>query len=166
MHFACTALCMRILCSLGFFPYVAAPVRAAVIKAVLDCGSVGLMNMSLSKNSVGVYQLSKLACIPCTVVFQLLFFRQGISAATAAALVPLCIGVGFATISDVDASLQGHSLIFLLLAMFSHWEGISPALHWSGVCNYLLILVVGKGSVPLWIGVGTSRSLLALLGLF
>jgi solute carrier family 35, member E3 len=135
MHFACTALCMRVLCSLGFFPYVAAPVRAAVIKAVLDCGSVGLMNISLSKNSVGVYQLSKLACIPCTVVFQLLFSRQGTSTATAAALVPLCIGVGFATVSDVDATLQGRSLIFFLLDIFSYWEVISPALHWSGVCD-------------------------------
>jgi len=78
-----------------------------MIKASLDCASVGLFNVALTKNSVGFFQLAKLSCVPCTVLFQFLLLRETISWATASALVPLCLGIGIATVTDMQATFEG-----------------------------------------------------------
>ena len=39
-------------------------------------GSVAFMNLSLAFNSVGFYQISKLACVPVTLILQYLMFKE------------------------------------------------------------------------------------------
>ena len=107
LHFFFTAVGLRILCAYGVFARSEARLGPALLKAALDCGSVGLFNVALAKNTVSVYQLAKVACVPVTVMVQLLVFGMSISNATTSTLVPLCLGVGLATVTDVSASLEG-----------------------------------------------------------
>ena len=60
MHFAVTGFGLRVLCALGVFEYQPAKIDLVLIKAILDCGSVGLMNISLNHNSVGIFQVGPL----------------------------------------------------------------------------------------------------------
>jgi len=48
MHFGFTAMGMRILCACGVFEYSRAAFQPALIKAALDCGSVGESMVSVS----------------------------------------------------------------------------------------------------------------------
>jgi len=102
-----TAVVLRMLCTFNVFTYKPADRMMVLFKALLDCASVGLMNVNLAKNSVGIYQLSKLSCIPTTVAIQYILFGTKISLETALALLPLCLGVAMATVSDVRVTVGG-----------------------------------------------------------
>jgi hypothetical protein len=58
MHFAVTGVGLRVLCAFGVFEYQPAKIDLVFMKAILDCGSVGLMNLNLAHNSVGIFQVS------------------------------------------------------------------------------------------------------------
>nr|XP_029122631.1 UDP-xylose transporter 3 isoform X2 [Elaeis guineensis] len=53
--------------------------RAVMGFGILNGISIGLLNLSLGFNSVGFYQMTKLAIIPCTVLLETLFFRKRFS---------------------------------------------------------------------------------------
>lgn len=65
------------------------------------------MNLNLAYNSVGFYQLSKLACIPVTIVIEYLLYGKSVSPPVLMTLIPITIGVGIATVSDVSVNLVG-----------------------------------------------------------
>ena len=75
------------------------------------------MNLNLNENSVGIYQMSKLACIPVTIGLQYLLYHQTITQDVAWTLVPLTIGVGLSTVYDVDANYLGT--IYAILAVLA-----------------------------------------------
>lgn len=63
-------------------------------------GSIAFMNLNLSYNSVGFYQLSKLACIPVTIVIERVYYGKTVSTPILLTLIPITVGVGFATVND------------------------------------------------------------------
>jgi hypothetical protein len=65
------------------------------------------MNLNLSHNSVGFYQLSKLACIPFTLLVQFLFYNQSVSRSVQVTLIPITFGVGYATVYDMNVNFVG-----------------------------------------------------------
>lgn len=46
------------------------PSSEAIKIAAAGVGSIGFMNISLNLNSVGFYQITKLAIVPCTLIVQ------------------------------------------------------------------------------------------------
>jgi solute carrier family 35, member E3 len=70
-------------------------------------GSVAFMNLNLAHNSVGFYQLSKLACIPVTIAIERVFYNKVVATPILLTLIPLTIGVGIATVNDVSINLVG-----------------------------------------------------------
>lgn len=56
--------------------------------------SIGFLNLSLGFNSVGFYQMTKLAIIPCTVFIQTSFYGKVFSTRVKAALAVLLGGGG------------------------------------------------------------------------
>ncbi|XP_021737947.1 UDP-xylose transporter 3-like [Chenopodium quinoa] len=87
-------------------------------KAVLGFGilngiSIGLLNLSLGFNSVGFYQMTKLAIIPCTVFLETVFFKKQFSRSIQSSLAVLLIGVGIATVTDLQLNALGSFLSFL-----------------------------------------------------
>ena len=61
---------------------------------------------------LGFYQLSKLACIPCTLLIQYIAYTQTVSRAVLITLIPISLGVGYATVYDLEINFIG-----LVLAM-------------------------------------------------
>lgn len=84
--------------------------RAVMGFGVLNGISIGLLNLSLGFNSVGFYQMTKLAIIPCTVLLETLFFRKKFSRTIQLTLSILLLGVGIATVTDLQLNVLGSVL--------------------------------------------------------
>ncbi|CAN8306055.1 unnamed protein product [Cochlearia groenlandica] len=80
---------------------------------ILNGISIGLLNLSLGFNSVGFYQMTKLAIIPCTVLLETLFFRKKFSRKIQFSLAILLLGVGIATVTDLQLNMLGSVLSLL-----------------------------------------------------
>ena len=52
-------------------------------------------------------QLSKLLCIPVTLVIQYFAYKSSVSNSVKLTLIPITFGVGYATVYDLDISLIG-----------------------------------------------------------
>ena len=89
------------------FAYKPAPLSGVFPLAMGSLLSVAFMNLNLSHNSVGFYQLSKLACIPCTLLVQYLAYSQTISRRVMLTLIPITLGVGYATVYDLEINFLG-----------------------------------------------------------
>ncbi|XP_010252081.1 PREDICTED: uncharacterized membrane protein At1g06890-like [Nelumbo nucifera] len=87
--------------------------RAVMGFGILNGISIGLLNLSLGFNSVGFYQMTKLAIIPCTVLLETLFFRKRFSKSIQFSLTILLFGVGIATVTDVQLNALGSVLSLL-----------------------------------------------------
>ncbi|KAI5679809.1 hypothetical protein M9H77_01036 [Catharanthus roseus] len=87
--------------------------RAVMGFGILNGTSIGLLNLSLGFNSVGFYQMTKLAIIPCTVLLETLFFRKKFSRNIQFSLCVLLLGVGIATVTDLQLNVVGSVLSLL-----------------------------------------------------
>ncbi|KAJ7959925.1 Nucleotide/sugar transporter family protein [Quillaja saponaria] len=87
--------------------------RAVMGFGILNGISIGLLNLSLGFNSVGFYQMTKLAIIPCTVFMETLFFRKIFSRSIQFSLTILLLGVGIATVTDLQLNALGSFLSIL-----------------------------------------------------
>ncbi|XP_010542682.1 PREDICTED: uncharacterized membrane protein At1g06890-like isoform X2 [Tarenaya hassleriana] len=87
--------------------------RAVMGFGILNGISIGLLNLSLGFNSVGFYQMTKLAIIPCTVLLETLFFRKKFSRKIQFSLAILLLGVGIATVTDLQLNVLGSVLSLL-----------------------------------------------------
>jgi len=70
LHFAFTVAFYRLLAACGAFEPRSLPHAEAFKVAGFGVGSIGFMNISLHLNSVGFYQITKLAIVPCTLLAQ------------------------------------------------------------------------------------------------
>ncbi|KAI8812861.1 hypothetical protein BJ742DRAFT_555915 [Cladochytrium replicatum] len=89
-----------------------------------------LMNASLTVNSVGTYQLLKLACIPAAAVLQYIINRRTLSYPTLLSLIILLSGVGLATVSDITLGALGLSvgaLAVLVTSLSQVWLETRPS---------------------------------------
>jgi solute carrier family 35 protein E3 len=117
LHFFFTFLGTRVLLWKEVFPYKAAQSNFIMPLSILSLLSVAFMNLNLKRNSVGFYQLSKLACIPVTLSIEYLAYNKTISRLVQMTLIPILFGVGFATIYDLDINMIGS--IFATVAVLA-----------------------------------------------
>ena len=132
LHFLVTALGMECLALLGFFSRARLPPLDSLLMAVFCIGSVACMNYSLSLNSVGFYQVTKLLCIPCMVAIQTALYGLSFSAKTRLSLLLVLLGVGLATVSDMELNAAGcvmGAAAVLFTAQFQIWQGDKQAAH-------------------------------------
>ena len=92
---------------MNYFTYAKAPIGSILPVAVGSLLSVAFMNLNLSYNSVGFYQLSKLACIPCTLFIQYLAYKQTVGSSIQLSLFIISLGVGYATVYDLSLNFVG-----------------------------------------------------------
>ncbi|CAN6451069.1 unnamed protein product [Victoria cruziana] len=69
--------------------------------------SNGLANVSLKYNSVGFYQMAKIAVTPTIVLAEFMLFRKCVSCSKVIALTIVSIGVAVATVTDFQFHLFG-----------------------------------------------------------
>ncbi|KAM7501719.1 hypothetical protein LguiB_000623 [Lonicera macranthoides] len=98
-----------------FFEHKPFDPRAVMGFGILNGSSIGLLNLSLGFNSVGFYQMTKLAIIPCTVLLETIFFRKIFSRKVQLSLTVLLFGVGVATVTDLQLNVLGSVLSLLAI---------------------------------------------------
>ena len=107
LHFSFTMVGTRVMLMIGMFQFKAAPMNGILPVAIGSLLSVAFMNLNLSNNSVGFYQLSKLACIPFTLLVQYVAYSQSVPKSVQLTLIPISFGVGYATVYDLNLNYVG-----------------------------------------------------------
>lgn len=90
--------------------------KTVMLFGILNGVSIGFLNLSLGFNSVGFYQMTKLAIIPFTVLLETAFLKKQFSRKIKFSLFLLLIGVGIASITDLQLNLVGSILSLLAIA--------------------------------------------------
>ena len=77
-------------------------------------GSVIFMNFNLAANSIGFYQISKLACIPVTLLFETILNRrqQILTSKMIFSLLSIIIGMGLVAVNEISFNFQGFIWAF------------------------------------------------------
>ncbi|KAK8509941.1 hypothetical protein V6N13_118487 [Hibiscus sabdariffa] len=114
-HLLVTFCSLHVALWMKLFEHKPFDARAVMGFGVLNGISIGLLNLSLGFNSVGFYQMTKLAIIPCTVLLETLFFRKNFSRSIQLSLGILLLGVGIATVTDLQLNFLGSILSLLAI---------------------------------------------------
>ncbi|KAK9682047.1 hypothetical protein RND81_10G047000 [Saponaria officinalis] len=112
-HLLVTFCSLHVALKLKFFEHKAFEPSAVLGFGILNGISIGLLNLSLGFNSVGFYQMTKLAIIPCTVFLETAFLQKKFSRSIQGSLGVLLLGVGIATVTDLQLNALGSFLSFL-----------------------------------------------------
>ncbi|CAN6463238.1 unnamed protein product [Victoria cruziana] len=112
-HLLVTFCSLHVALWMKLFEHKPFDARAVMGFGILNGISIGLLNLSLGFNSVGFYQMTKLAIIPCTVLLETLFFRKRFSKSIQGSLTVLLMGVGIATVTDLQLNALGSVLSLL-----------------------------------------------------
>ncbi|EEF32445.1 UDP-xylose transporter 1 [Ricinus communis] len=90
--------------------------KTVMLFGILNGVSIGLLNLSLGFNSIGFYQMTKLAIIPFTVLLETLFLKKQFSQNIKLSLFLLLVGVGIASVTDLQLNFLGTILSLLAIA--------------------------------------------------
>ncbi|XP_073031506.1 UDP-xylose transporter 2-like isoform X1 [Primulina eburnea] len=112
-HLLVTFCSLHVALWMKFFEHKPIDSQIVIGFGILNGISIGLLNLSLGFNSVGFYQMTKLAIIPCTVLLETLFLSKTFSKSIKFSLGILLLGVGIATITDLQLNFLGSFLSFL-----------------------------------------------------
>ncbi|KAL0341209.1 UNVERIFIED_CONTAM: UDP-xylose transporter 2 [Sesamum radiatum] len=99
-HLLVTFCSLHAALSMKFFEHKPIELQTVIGFGILNGISIGLLNLSLGFNSVGFYQMTKLAIIPCTVLLETLFLSK-------------TFRCGIATVTDLQLNILGSFLSLL-----------------------------------------------------
>lgn len=110
VHYAVSWALMAVLNAFALLP--ASPPAKSSLLSLFTLGfvmsfSTGLANVSLKYNSVGFYQMAKIAVTPSIVLAEFLWYRKRVSVLKGITLTVVSIGVAVATVTDLQFSLFG-----------------------------------------------------------
>ncbi|KAH9660725.1 UDP-xylose transporter 1 [Citrus sinensis] len=149
---------------LNFFESKAVDVKTVMLFGILNGISIGLLNLSLGFNSVGFYQMTKLAIIPFTVLLETLFLKKQFSQKIKFSLFLLLVGVGIASVTDLQLNMVGT--ILSLLAIVTTCVGQIAFIILSCLIavsvNFSTFLVIGKTSPVTYQVLGHLKTCLVL----
>ncbi|KAI4383798.1 hypothetical protein MLD38_009597 [Melastoma candidum] len=100
---------------LNFFEKKSVDLKTVMLFGMLNGISIGLLNLSLGFNSVGFYQMTKLAIIPFTVLLETIFLNKKFSGQIKLSLFLMLIGVGIASVTDLQLNAMGTVLSALAI---------------------------------------------------
>ncbi|ESQ51308.1 hypothetical protein EUTSA_v10016887mg [Eutrema salsugineum] len=115
-HLMVTYCTLHVAYKLNFFENKPIDTKTVVLFGLLNGISIGLLNLSLGFNSIGFYQMTKLAIIPFTVLLETLFLNKKFSQKIKFSLFLLLVGVGIASITDLQLNFVGSVLSLLAIA--------------------------------------------------
>ena len=95
-----------------------------------------LSNISLERNSVGFYQLAKLMVTPSLVAFDYVAYGRRVTPLQALALLLACVGVGLASVSDVELHALGAAVATAAVATAAMQKVLNSHLQqWAGLSS-------------------------------
>ncbi|KAA8544063.1 hypothetical protein F0562_021760 [Nyssa sinensis] len=98
-----------------FFENKPIDMKTVILFGILNGISIGFLNLSLGFNSIGFYQMTKLAIIPFTVLLETLFLKKQFSQKIKFSLFLLLVGVGIASVTDLQLNFVGTVLSILAI---------------------------------------------------
>ncbi|XP_059314614.1 UDP-xylose transporter 1 [Lycium ferocissimum] len=114
-HLMVTYCTLHVALKFNFFENKPIDMKTVMLFGILNGVSIGFLNLSLGFNSIGFYQMTKLAIIPFTVLLETLFLKKQFSKNIKFALFILLIGVGIASITDLQLNFVGTVLSLLAI---------------------------------------------------
>ncbi|MCL7050531.1 hypothetical protein MKW94_026892 [Papaver nudicaule] len=115
-HLMVTFCTLHVAQRFNVFETKAVDTKTVMLFGILNGISIGLLNLSLGFNSIGFYQMTKLAIIPFTVLLETLFLKKQFSQNIKFSLSLLLLGVGIASITDLQLNLVGSIISLLAIA--------------------------------------------------
>ncbi|EMD67739.1 hypothetical protein COCSADRAFT_168915 [Bipolaris sorokiniana ND90Pr] len=127
-HFTATGLVLFISTLRPFYAFKAVKLNIWQMLPVCGffAGYVVLGNLSLTFNSIGFYQLSKVMTTPTVVLINFVLFRKYVTRYMLAAILATCIGVSFTINEAAKTQLFGviiATLAFCSTALYQIWIG-------------------------------------------
>ncbi|GMN59141.1 hypothetical protein TIFTF001_028240 [Ficus carica] len=111
IHYTTAWILLAIFKALAILP-VSPPSKTTPFSSLFALGAVmafasGLANTSLKHNSVGFYQMAKIAVTPTIVFAEFVLYKKTISFKKVLSLVVVSLGVAVATVTDLEFNLFG-----------------------------------------------------------
>ncbi|CAJ1971530.1 unnamed protein product [Sphenostylis stenocarpa] len=146
VHYITAWLLLAIFKTLSVLP-VSPPSKTTPFSSLFALGAVmafasGLANTSLQHNSIGFYQMAKIAVTPTIVLAEFILFKKTISFTKVLALAVVSAGVAVATVTDLEFNLFGaliaiawiipsaiNKILWSTLQQQSNWTAL--ALMWK-----------------------------------
>lgn len=141
IHYICSWLLMAILKALSVLS-VSPPSKSTKYSALFSLGivmslSTGLANVSLKYNSVGFYQMAKIAVTPTIVLAELILFRKRVSFQKVLALTVVSIGVAVATVTDLQFHFFGACIAVAWIIPSAvnkiMWSNLQQQQNWTAL---------------------------------
>lgn len=141
IHYICSWLLMAILKALSILS-VSPPSKSTKYSSLFSLGivmslSTGLANVSLKYNSVGFYQMAKIAVTPTIVLAELILFRKRVSFQKVLALTVVSIGVAVATVTDLQFHFFGAciALAWIIPSAVNKimWSNLQQQQNWTAL---------------------------------
>ncbi|KAF5835056.1 hypothetical protein DUNSADRAFT_8000 [Dunaliella salina] len=112
----------------GLFEAKQLPPLKLVPLAAAYVGYIVLCNLSLNLNTVGFYQVMKIAVAPTVIALELLMFRKLPSPRIIASVLVVCVGIAVATVSDAQIASNVVGILVgvaatLMTALYQIWAG-------------------------------------------
>ncbi|KAK4286440.1 hypothetical protein QN277_002996 [Acacia crassicarpa] len=114
-HLMVTFCTLHVAQRLNFFESKPVDMKTVMLFGFLNGISIGFLNLSLGFNSIGFYQMTKLAIIPFTVLLETVFLKKQFSQKIKLSLFLLLVGVGIASITDLQLNVVGTVLSLLAI---------------------------------------------------
>lgn len=141
IHYLCSWLIMAILKALSILS-LSSPSKSTKYSSLLSLGivmslSTGLANVSLKYNSVGFYQMAKIAVTPAIVLAEFVLFRKKISTLKVLALTVVSLGVAVATVTDLQFHFFGACIAVAWIVPSAVnkilWSNLQQQDNWSAL---------------------------------
>ncbi|CDP03008.1 unnamed protein product [Coffea canephora] len=141
IHYICSWLIMAVLKALSILS-LSSPPKSTKYSSLLSLGivmslSTGLANVSLKYNSVGFYQMAKIAVTPAIVLAEFILFSKRISFLKVLALAVVSIGVAVATVTDLQFHLFGAcvALAWIIPSAINKilWSNLQQQENWTAM---------------------------------
>ncbi|KAK8991136.1 hypothetical protein V6N11_062160 [Hibiscus sabdariffa] len=138
IHYVVTLALIAVLNVLSLIP-ASPPLKSAPLFTLGLTMSLctGLANVSLKYNSIGFYQMAKIAVTPTIVLVEYLWYKKKVSLLKAVALAVVSIGVAVATVTDLQFNLFGASVAFswVIPSALSKilWSSLQQRENWTAL---------------------------------
>ncbi|XP_077236801.1 nucleotide-sugar uncharacterized transporter 2-like [Tasmannia lanceolata] len=141
IHYIVSWFLMAVLNVFSLLP-AAPPAKSTPFSSLLALGIVmslsnGLANVSLKYNSVGFYQMAKIAVTPTIVLAEFVLFQKRVSCQKVLALTVVSVGVAVATVTDLQFHLFGAciALAWIIPSAVNKilWSNLQQKDNWTAL---------------------------------
>ncbi|KAK8626377.1 hypothetical protein V6N13_134026 [Hibiscus sabdariffa] len=141
IHYTVAWLLLAFFKALSWLP-VSPPSKTTPSSALFLLGAImafasGLANTSLKYNSVGFYQMAKIAVTPTIVLAECILFRKTISLKKVSALVVVSVGVAVATVTDLEFNAFGAciAVAWIIPSAVNKilWSNLQQQANWTAL---------------------------------